>query len=103
MLEIDRAGHFVLLATGTDNINVHDTYFGKQFTSQSRDIYDFMQCNNVTARHLNCGHTGSIHSRSMMYRTQTPFFISISNRGRVLGAEVGQYHTLTIPNSNRVK
>lgn len=175
MLEIDRAGHFVLLATGTDNINVHNTYFGKQHTSQSRDIYDFMQCNNVTARnifskvssddiikpgsdcslgftrpaskylvrniigdtncnlfqigsetaddimdihvdniyvlgankagfsistndgahikdiHLNCGHTGVIHSRSKMYRTHTPFFISISNRGRILGADVKEY------------
>ena len=29
MLQIDRGGHFVLLATGTDNINVHDTYFAK--------------------------------------------------------------------------
>lgn len=175
MLEIDRAGHFVLLATGTDNINVHNTYFGKQHTSQSRDIYDFMQCNYVTARnifskvssddiikpgsdcslgftrpaskylvrniigdtncnlfqmgsetaddimdihvdniyvlgankagfsistndgahikdiHLNCGHTGVIHSRSKMYRTHTPFFISISNRGRILGADVKEY------------
>jgi hypothetical protein len=175
MLEIDRAGHFVLLATGTDQINVHDTYFGKQHTSSSRDIYDFMQCNNVTARnifskvssddiikpgsdcslgftrpastykvrniigdtncnlfqvgsetaddimnihvdniyvlgankagfsistndgghikdiHLNCGHTGPIHSRSKMFRTNAPFFISISNRGRIIGASVGEY------------
>ena len=29
MLQIDRGGHFVLLATGSDNINVHDTYFRK--------------------------------------------------------------------------
>src|SRR5688572_16572650 len=41
--------------------------------------------------HLNCGHTGTIHSRSKMYRTFTPFFISISNRGRILGADVGRY------------
>ncbi len=175
MLHIDRAGHFVLLATGTDNINVHDTYFGKNNTSNVRDIYDFMACNNVKATniyskvssddivkpgsdcslgftrpashymvrniigdtncnlfqvgsetaddimdvhvdniyvlgankagfsistndgghikdiHLNCGHTGSIHSRSKMLRTATPFFISISNRGRILGANVGKY------------
>ena len=175
MLHIDRAGHFVLLATGTDNINVHDTYFGKNNTSNVRDIYDFMACNNVKATniyskvssddivkpgsdcslgftrpashymvrniigdtncnlfqvgsetaddimdvhvdniyvlgankagfsistndgghikdiHLNCGHTGSIHSRSKMLRTATPFFISISNRGRILGANVSKY------------
>src|SRR5688572_19378964 len=175
MLHIDRAGHFVLLATGTDNINVHNTYFAKNSQSNARDIYDFMECNNVTATniyskvssddiikpgsdcslgftrpasnykvrniigdtncnlfqigsetadditdvhvdniyvlgankagfsistndgamirdiHLNCGHTGSIHSRSKMYRTFAPFFISISNRGRILGAEVGKY------------
>jgi polygalacturonase len=175
MLHIDRSGHFALLATGTDNINVHDTYFGKNNTSNTRDIYDFMQCNNVAATniyctvtsddiikpgsdcslgftrparnykvrniigdtncnlfqigsetaddiqdvhvdniyvlgankagfsistndgayikdvHLNCGHTGILHSRSKMLRTYTPFFISISNRGRILGADVAKY------------
>ncbi|MDB5192675.1 MAG: Endopygalactorunase [Segetibacter sp.] len=172
MLHIDRGGHFVLLATGTDGINVHDSYFGKNSTSNVRDIYDFMACNNVTATniyckvssddivkpgsdcslgftrpakkfrvrniigdtncnlfqigsetaddimdacvdniyvlgankagfsistndgahikdiHLNCGHTGKVHSRSKMLRTTTPFFISISNRARILGANV---------------
>lgn len=175
MLQIDRAGHFVLLATGSDHINVHDTYFGKHHTSNARDIYDFMACNDVTVTniyskvssddivkpgsdcslgftrpvsrhrvrniigdtncnlfqigsetaddimdicvdniyvlgankagfsistndgahikdiHLNCGHTGPLHARSKMYRTFTPFFISISNRARILGAEVGKY------------
>ncbi|HVG42592.1 MAG TPA: hypothetical protein VM888_13350, partial [Chitinophagaceae bacterium] len=174
MLHIDRGGHFVLLATGTDNINVHDTYFGKHNTSNVRDIYDFMACNNVTVTniyckvssddivkpgsdcslgftrpakkyrvrniigdtncnlfqigsetaddimdacvdniyvlgankagfsistndgahikdiHLNCGHTGKLHSRSKMFRTTTPFFISISNRARILGADVSR-------------
>lgn len=175
MLHIDRAGHFVLLATGTDHINVHDTYFAKQHEGSARDIYDFMACNNVTVTniysrvssddivkpgsdcslgftrpvgnykvrnvigdtncnlfqigsetaddimdicvdniyilgankagfsistndgahikniHLNCGHTGTIHSRSKMFRSFAPFFISISNRARVLGATVGKY------------
>ncbi|MDB5226650.1 MAG: Endopygalactorunase [Bacteroidota bacterium] len=175
MLQIDRSGHFALLATGTDNLNVHDTYFGKASTSNVRDIYDFMSCNNVIVTnifckvasddivkpgsdcslgytrparhymirniigdtncnlfqvgsetaddimdihvdniyvlgankagfsistndgghikdiHLNCGHTGPLHSRSKMFRTYTPFFISISNRGRILGAEAATY------------
>lgn len=175
MLHIDRGGHFVLLATGTDNINVHDTYFAKNSGANARDIYDFMGCNKVTVTniyskvssddivklgsdcslgftrpagnykirnvigdtncnlfqigsetaddiknvcvdniyvlgankagfsistndgghvsdiHLNCGHTGKLHSRSKMLRTFTPFFISISNRGRVIGAEAGKY------------
>ena len=175
MLKIDRAGHFALLATGTDNINVHNTYFAKYSESNVRDIYDFMQCNNVTVTniyskvssddivkpgsdcslgftrparnykvrnvigdtncnlfqigsetaddimdihvdniyvlgankagfsistndgghikdiHLNCGHTGTLHSRSKMLRTYTPLFISISNRGRILGANVTRY------------
>jgi polygalacturonase len=175
MLHIDRGGHFVLLATGTDNINVHDTYFAKHNSSNARDIYDFMECNNVTVTniyskvssddivkpgsdcslgftrparnykvrniigdtncnlfqigsetaddimdvhvdniyvlgankagfsistndgahikdiHLNCGHTGTLHSRSKMYRAYAPFFISISNRGRILGATVSRY------------
>jgi polygalacturonase len=175
MLKIDRGGHFVLLATGTDNINVHNTYFAKYSESNVRDIYDFMACNNVTVTniyskvssddivkpgsdcslgftrparnykvrnvigdtncnlfqigsetaddmmdmhidniyvlgankagfsistndgahikniHLNCGHTGALHSRSKMLRTYTPFFISISNRGRILGASVDRY------------
>lgn len=175
MLQIDQAGHFVLLATGTDGIYVHDTYFGKFNTSNARDIYDFMACNDVTVRniyskvssddivkpgsdcslgftrpasnymvrniigdtncnlfqigsetaddikdiyvdniyvlgankagfsistndgghvanvYLNSGKTGPLHSRSVMKRTRAPFFISISNRGRVLGADVKKY------------
>jgi len=175
MLKIERAGHFVLLATGTDHIHVHDTYFGKYNSTNARDIYDFMACNDVIATniyskvssddlvkpgsdcslgftrparnykvrniigdtncnlfqigsetaddikdicvdniyvlgankagfsistndgahisdiHLNCGHTGKLHSRSKMLRTRAPFFISISNRARILGAEVGRY------------
>ncbi|SMC70733.1 glycosyl hydrolase family 28-related protein [Pedobacter africanus] len=175
MLKIERAGHFALLATGTDSINVHDTYFAKYHSTNARDIYDFMACNYVRVTniyskvssddivkpgsdcslgftrpardykvrniigdtncnlfqigsetaddikdicvdniyvlgankagfsistndgahisdiHLNCGHTGKLHSRSKMLRTRTPFFISISNRARILGAEVGRY------------
>jgi polygalacturonase len=175
MLNIDRGGHFVLLATGTDDILVHNTYFARHDGTNARDIYDFMACRNVTVVniyskvssddivklgsdcslgftrpasnyrirnvigdtncnlfqigsetadditdvhvdniyvlgsnkagfsistndgatvkdiHLNCGHTGPIHSRSKMYRTRAPFFISISNRGRVLGADVQRY------------
>jgi hypothetical protein len=41
--------------------------------------------------HLNCGHTGKLHARSKMLRTFSPFFISISNRGRILGAKVERY------------
>lgn len=172
ILHIDQGGHFVLLATGTDTLNVHDTYFGKHKTGNARDIYDFMACNRVAATNiyskvssddivklgsdcslgftrpvkdyivrniigdtncnlfqigsetaddiqdvyvdniyvlgsnkagfsistndganikniqLNTGRTGKIHSRSMMFRTRAPFFISISNRGRVIGADV---------------
>ncbi|MES2278987.1 MAG: glycosyl hydrolase family 28-related protein [Bacteroidota bacterium] len=175
MLKIDRSGHFALLATGTDGINVHDTYFSKDSQSNVRDVYDFMQCNNVKATnifsrvssddvikpgsdcslgftrpasnylvrnivgdtncnliqigsetvdditdmyvdniyvlgankagfsisandgahikniYLNSGRTGPIHSRSKMYRATTPFFISISNRGRAIGAVAGKY------------
>lgn len=175
MLNIDRGGHFVLLATGCDDVHMHDTYFAKYNPHDARDIYDFMACNDVTVTniyskvssddivklgsdcslgftrpvsnykvrniigdtncnlfqigsetaddimhvcvdniyvlgankagfsistndgahvkdiHLNCGHTGPIHSRSKMYRTRAPFFISISNRGRVLGANVGKF------------
>lgn len=175
MLHIDQGGHFVLLATGTDGIHVHDTYFAKHHTRNARDIYDFMACNDVTVTniysrvssddivkpgsdcslgftrpahnyhvrnivgdtncnlfqigsetaddiqdlyvdniyvlgankagfsistndgghiknvYLNSGKTGPIHSRSVMKRTRAPFFISISNRGRVLGADVSPF------------
>jgi polygalacturonase len=175
MLQIDRTGHFALLSTGTDNLNVHDTYFCQNSTSNVRDIYDFMACNNVTVTniftkmssddiikpgsdcslgftrpahnylvrniigdsncnlfqigsetaddiqdvwvdniyvlgankagfsistndgahiknvYLNSGKTGPIHSRSKMMRTTTPFFISISNRARILGANVAKF------------
>jgi len=175
VLHIDQAGHFAVLATGTDTIHVHDTYFGQASTDHARDIYDFMGCNAVTVSNiysklsaddivklgsdcslgftrpsrqhlirniigdtncnlfqigsetadditdvyvdniyvlgankagfsistndggtvknvfLNTGHTGKLHSRSRMLRTHTPFFISISNRGRVLGAKVKRF------------
>ncbi len=175
MLHIDQGGHFVLLATGTDGIYVHDTWFGKHSIANTRDIYDFMACNDVRVCNiyskvssddivksgsdcslgftrpasnymvrnivgdtncnlfqigsetaddikdlyidniyvlgankagfsistndgghvanvcLNSGKTGPIHSRSVMKRTRAPFFISISNRGRVLGADVKKY------------
>lgn len=59
--------------------------------------------------YLNSGKTGRIHSRSVMRHTRTPFFISISNRGRVLGALATPYrfkenevmlHELLVTNSN---
>ena len=175
MLQIDRPGHFALLATGTDGINIHDTYICKNNQTNVRDVYDFMECNNVSVTnifsrvssddvvkpgsdcslgftrpasnylvrniigdtncnliqigsetvdditqvyvdniyvlgankagfsistndgahvkdvYLNSGRTGPIRERSKMYRATTPFFISISNRGRVIGAEAGRY------------
>lgn len=175
MLHIDQGGHFVLLATGTDGIYVHDTYFARHSSKNARDIYDFMACNDVTVTniysrvssddivkpgsdcslgftrparnymvrnivgdtncnlfqigsetaddiqdvyvdniyvlgankagfsistndgghvkniYLNSGKTGPVHSRSVMRRTRAPFFISISNRGRVLGADVAPF------------
>ncbi|RAJ87968.1 polygalacturonase [Chitinophaga dinghuensis] len=175
MLHIDQGGHFVLLATGTDSIYVHDTYFGKDHQGSARDIYDFMGCNHVTVTnifsrvssddivkpgsdcslgftrpskgfrvrniigdtncnlfqigsetaddisdicvdniyvlgankagfsistndgadihdiHLNCGHTGPLHHRSKMLRTAAPFFISVSNRARILGATAEKF------------
>ena len=175
MLHIDRGGHFVLLATGTDSIHVHNTYFAKAASGNARDIYDFMACGHVVVTNiyskvssddivklgsdcslgftrpvrdymvrniigdtncnlfqigsetandiqdvyvdniyvlgankagfsistndgahvknicLNSGRTGKIHSRSVMLRTRAPFFLSISNRGRVIGADVSMF------------
>lgn len=175
MLHIDQGGHFVLLATGTDGIYVHDTFFGRASAQHARDIYDFMACNDVRVQNiysrvssddivkpgsdcslgftrpasdyrvrniigdtncnlfqigsetaddieniwvdniyvlgankagfsistndgghvrnvwLNSGRTGPLHARSVMLRTRAPFFISISNRGRVLGAAVERF------------
>ncbi len=175
MLHIDQAGHFVLLATGCDGVNVHDTYFGKNNNQNVRDIYDFMGCNNVKVKNiyvtvssddivklgsdcslgftrpgsnywvrniigdtncnlfqigsetadditdvavdniyvlgankagfsisvndgsfvrnvfLNSGKTGPLHHRSVMKRTRAPFFVSLSNRGRVLGAKAEMF------------
>lgn len=172
MLQIDQGGHFVVLATGCDNVHVHDVQFGKATCANARDILDFMQCNDVTVTNvysrlssddlvkigsdcslgftrpgrnyrirniigdtncnlfqigsetaddimdvyvdniyvngankagfsissndganiqnvfLNSGKTGRLHSQSRIRRSYTPFFISISNRGRVLGATV---------------
>ena len=176
MLDVDQGGHFVILATGTDNIRVHDINCGRESTNRARDIFDFMACSDVhvtniysrsngddivklgsdcslgftrkssgtyvrnivgdtncnlfqigsetadditdvyvdnilvlatnkagfsissndggrVARvYLNSGKTGSLHHRSAMHRTRTPLFLSISNRARVIGAEVRDYH-----------
>ncbi len=176
MLDVDQAGHFVILATGTDNIRVHDIYCGRASTNRARDIFDFMACSNVHVTNiystvngddivklgsdcslgftrkssgtyvrnivgdtncnlfqigsetadditdvyvdnilvlatnkagfsissndggrvarvfLNSGKTGSLHHRSEMHRTRTPLFLSISNRGRVVGTTVKPYH-----------
>ena len=180
MLEIDRAGHFAILATGTDTLRVHDIYYGKNtnYPSQNgdtRDVFDFMECNEVDVQniyakycgddvvkfgsecslgftrkgrgfrvrniigntncnvfqigsetaddlrdfyvdnlfvlgsnkagfsistndgatvaniYLNHGRTGRVHSRSQMRRTRSPFFFSISNRGRVLGCQAEEF------------
>ena len=37
--------------------------------------------------YLNSGKTGPVHHQAQMRRTRTPFFISISNRGRVIGGQ----------------
>lgn len=170
MLHIDNGGHFVLLATGTDSISLHDVYCGKASTSNARDILDFMECRYVRVTNLysrvngddimkigsdcslgftrkscqflirniigdtNCnvfqigsetadditdvwvdnlyvlgtnkagfsissndggtvsriwlgsGKTGPVR-RSQFMRTRTPFFLSIANRGRVIGSD----------------
>ncbi|MFU8874746.1 carbohydrate-binding domain-containing protein [Micromonospora sp. SL4-19] len=171
MLKVDNAGHFVLLATGTDHINTHDFYYDKGKGGQARDVFDFMQSSYVTARniyakgtsddivkpgsdsslgftrpatdfyvrniigdtncnlfqigsetaddirnayvdniyvlagnkagfsistndgatveniYLNSGRTGPVHHQAQMRRTRAPFFISISNRGRLIGGQ----------------
>ncbi|NOV01022.1 S-layer homology domain-containing protein [Paenibacillus planticolens] len=169
MLRVDKAGHFAMLATGTDHINTHDFYYGKDASGSARDVFDYMQSSFVTAKniyvrgssddivkpgsdsslgftrpattyyvrniigdtncnlfqigsetvddiknlyvdniyvlagnkagfsistndgahvenvYLNYGHTGTVHHTAQMRRTRAPFFISISNRGRVIG------------------
>jgi len=171
MLKVDNAGHFALLATGTDHINTHDFYYDKGKGGQARDVFDYMESSYVTARniyakgtsddivkpgsdsslgftrpatdyyvrniigdtncnlfqigsetaddiknayvdniyvlagnkagfsistndgatveniYLNSGKTGPVHHQAQMRRTRTPFFISISNRGRVIGGQ----------------
>ncbi|TDF94443.1 S-layer homology domain-containing protein [Paenibacillus piri] len=171
MLKVDGAGHFALLATGTDYINTHDFYYDKDKGGGARDVFDYMQSSYVTAKniyakgtsddivkpgsdsslgftrpattfyvrniigdtncnlfqigsetvddiknayvdniyvlagnkagfsistndgghieniYLNSGKTGPIHHKSEMRRTRAPFFISISNRGRVIGGQ----------------
>jgi len=171
MLKIERGGHFVVLATGCDNFNVHDVYYQYNHFSNARDVYDFMATGNVTVTnvfaghvsddivklgsdcalgytvpvrnflirnvigatncnlfqigsetaddikdvwidnitilsgnksgfsistndgahveniYLNTGKTGAVLGISHMSRTTTPFFFSISNRGRIIGAK----------------
>ncbi len=63
-----------------DNIYV----LGSNKAGFSISTNDGGQIKNI---HLNCGHTGSLHARSKMYRTNYAYSLFlISNRGRVLGA-----------------
>ncbi|MCI8857458.1 MAG: hypothetical protein HFH26_13065 [Clostridiaceae bacterium] len=172
MLYIDRGGHFVMLSTGSDNVNIHDVYYQRYNTGNARDVWDFMgnrnvyavnifaascsddiiklgsdcalgfsrpvanykvrniigdtNCNNlqigsetaddtlhvdvdnlvvlgankagfsistndgalVQDVNLNEGKTGTVYADSGYFqRTRTPIFISISHRGRIIGAE----------------
>lgn len=171
MLKVEKAGHFALLATGTDHINTHDFYYDKGNGGAARDVFDYMQSSYVTAKniyakgvsddivkpgsdsslgftrpatdfyvrniigdtncnlfqigsetaddiknvyvdniyvlagnkagfsistndgatveniYLNSGKTGPVHHKAQMRRTRAPFFISISNRGRVIGGQ----------------
>lgn len=171
MLKVDNAGHFALLATGSDHINTHDFYYDKGKGGQARDVFDYMETSHVTASnvyvrgtsddiikpgsdsalgftrpasdfyvrdiigdtncnlfqigsetaddiknvyvdniyvlagnkagfsistndggsvenvYLNSGRTGPVHHVAQMRRTRTPFFISISNRGRIPGGQ----------------
>ncbi|NOV04360.1 cohesin domain-containing protein [Paenibacillus planticolens] len=171
MLRVDRAGHFAMLSTGSENVNTHDFYYGKDASGSARDVFDYMQTSNVYAKniyakgtsddivkpgsdsslgftkpaanfyvrniigdtncnlfqigsetvddiknayvdniyvlagnkagfsistndgatveniYLNYGQTGPIHHKAQMRRTRAPFFISISNRGRVIGGD----------------
>ncbi|GIH20031.1 carbohydrate-binding domain-containing protein [Rugosimonospora africana] len=171
MLRVDNAGHFALLATGTDHINIHDFYYDKGKGGQARDVFDLMESSYVNVKnvyakgtsddivkpgsdsalgftrpatdfyvrniigdtncnlfqigsetaddirnayvdniyvlagnkagfsistndgatvenvYLNSGRTGPVHHEAQMRRTRTPFFISISNRGRVIGGK----------------
>lgn len=172
MLYIDRGGHFVMLSTGSDNVNIHDVYYQRYNTGNARDVWDFMgnrnvyavnifaascsddiiklgsdcslgfsrpvanykvrniigdtNCNNlqigsetaddtlhvdvdnlvvlgankagfsistndgalVQDVNLNEGKTGAVYTESGYFqRTRTPIFISISHRGRIIGAE----------------
>jgi len=54
MLDIDRSGHFALLATGTDSILIHDIYQGRNNSSNVRDVFDFMGCNEVAVSNIFC-------------------------------------------------
>ncbi|TXK84605.1 S-layer homology domain-containing protein [Paenibacillus sp. N3.4] len=171
MLRVDKAGHFAMLATGSDYVNTHDFYYGKDASGSARDVFDYMQTSHVYAKniyakgtsddivkpgsdsslgftkpatdfwvrniigdtncnlfqigsetvddiknayvdniyvlagnkagfsistndgghveniYLNYGYTGTVHHKSEMRRTRAPFFISISNRGRVIGGD----------------
>ena len=52
MLQIDQGGSIALLATGCDNVHVHDIDFGNHTAANARDLCNFMGCNNVTATNI---------------------------------------------------
>ncbi|TXK84619.1 hypothetical protein [Paenibacillus sp. N3.4] len=46
-LNLQRFGHFALLATGVDNLDIHNVHV-PNFDTNQRDVFDIMQCNDVT-------------------------------------------------------
>ncbi len=175
MLDVDQGGHFVRLAPGCATISVHAIHCCRLSLNRARDMFDFMECNDVYVCNIYCrrcgddivkfgsdcalgftrpgrnayvrnivgdtncnlfqigsetadditdiwvdniyvlgtnkagfsissndggtvaritlnsGKTGPLHHRSIMKRTRTPIFLSISNRGRVIGGDVKRY------------
>ncbi|TXK83753.1 glycosyl hydrolase family 28-related protein [Paenibacillus sp. N3.4] len=45
-LNLQRFGHFAVLATGVDTLNIHNVHV-PNFSSGQRDVFDIMQCNDV--------------------------------------------------------
>ena len=62
---MQRFGHFAILSTGCDNVNIHDfttpdcNQWSTSYndTSCQRDVMDIMECNNVTVNNITSGYS----------------------------------------------
>ena len=51
-LKAHKGGHFFVLATGCTTVNIHDVYVHNSEKTGTRDVFDIMECSDVTVNNI---------------------------------------------------